>query len=447
MIKSTAWMALALVALAASPADAQSKKSKKNRSEPVAAAPVVPVASPRWSGSADHVQAADRLIKLLETADFEGYEEGPALAAQASELQRRAAAGDATAAKGLAGLLDSAYLGYVTTLQEEVPYVEYGDSAQIPRRFSRTDHMTLLEHAPSLDVLVRQQTTMNVVYEGLRQQAQVYGRGLEPTAKEALKGTLMRLRALPKRDRFVLVDIASQQLWMYEGGRPVDNMRVVVGKNEMDGNIDLRTPMIMSTIHYATHNPYWHVPFNLVRKSVGRNIKSQGHAYLKSRGYEIVDRWANDAAILDPKTIDWSTALTVPDALKVRQLPGGANSMGDFKFNFPNSTGIYLHDTPLKEYFGRDDRALSNGCIRLQDAERFAEWLYKGQGIPDIKAAETHDTLPEGVPVFVTYLTAQAVDGSMSYAADIYGFDGERERVAAIDAAAEKANADEAKNL
>ena len=433
---------LAAVSLAAQPAHAQKKKRSKAEPAPVA----VPVEDIRWSGSADEAQASERLIKLLETADFEGYAEGPALAVQATELKRRADAGDAMAAKGLASLLDRAYLDYVTTIQQAVPYVEYGDGAQMPMRFSREDHQTLLTHATSLDALVRQQTTMNVVYEGLRQQAQVYGRGLEPTAQDALRGTLMRLRALPKRDRFALVDIASQTLWMYDNGRPTDRMKVVVGKNALDGNIDLRTPMIMSTIHYATHNPYWHVPFNLVRKSVGPNIKNQGNAYLKSRGYEIVDRWANDAAILSPKDIDWSKALTVPDALKVRQLPGGANSMGDFKFNFPNSTGIYLHDTPMKQYFAKDDRALSNGCIRLEDAHRFAAWLYGGT-VPDIKASEHHDQLPAGVPVFVTYLTANAVDGSMSYAADIYGFDGNRERVAAIDAATEMANKDEAKSL
>ena len=431
--------AIPALVLAGQPAFAQ------NKSAPAPAAE--PQVDLRWSGSVEDNQAAERLIGLLEFADFEGYAEGPALAAQASELQRKAAAGDAMAARGLANLLDRAYLDYVTVLQAEVPYVEYGDGAQLPRRFSRTDHQTLLDHAPNLDTLLRQQTTMNVVYEGLRQQAKLYGRTLEPAAKDALRGTLMRLRAMPKRERFVLVDIASQKLWMYEGGRPIDSMRVVVGKNEIVAGIDSRTPMIMSTIHYATHNPYWHVPFGVLRKTVGNNIKNQGNAYLKSRGYEIVDRWANDAAILSPADVDWSRALTVPDVLKVRQLPGGANSMGNFKFNFPNATGIYLHDTPMKDYFNKDDRALSNGCIRLQDAKRFAEWLYMGQGIPDIDAPESHDTLPQGVPVFVTYMTAQAIDGSMSYAADVYGFDGNRERVAEIDAAADQANRDEAKNL
>ena len=136
-----------------------------------------------------------------------------------------------------------------------------------------------------------------------------------------------------------------------------------------------------------------------------------------------------------------------PCILVIREAALAANSMGNFKFNFPNATGIYLHDTPMKTYFNDTDRALSNGCIRLEDARRFAAWLYRGQGVPDIEAAETHDTLPEGVPVFVTYLTAQAIDGSLSYAADVYGFDGNRERVAEIDAAAERANADEAQSL
>ena len=421
------------------PAEAAQKQAQPTPAP--AAAPVVE--DVRWSGSEDDRQAADRLIRLLEFADFEGYAEGPAIAAQAQALQARAEGGDAAAAAQLAELLDRGYLDYVTTLQSPVMRVEYGDPYQMPARFSRGDHMKLLDHAPSLSAIVRQNTTMNVVYEQLRAAAMSYGRGLPAESAHALKGTMARVKALPKRDRFVLVDVASQRLWMYEGGQPVDSMKVVVGKNDITDGVDSRTPLIVSTIHYATHNPYWHVPDNLVRRTVGPNIRKQGTTYMKPRGYEIVDRWALDANIVDPKTVDWSTALQ-PGNLKVRQRPGPSNSMGDFKFNFPNSTGIYLHDTPMKEYFNKDMRALSNGCIRLEDAERFAEWLYKGQGVPEIPGTETHDELPEGVAVFVTYLTAEAVEGALTIAHDVYGFDGQPQLTEQVAAAAAQAKADEA---
>nr|WP_279639157.1 L,D-transpeptidase family protein [Sphingomicrobium sediminis] len=239
---------------------------------------------------------------------------------------------------------------------------------------------------------------------------------LSADQRRAITASLARLRAIPARNRFALVDIATQRLWMFENGRPVDSMKVVVG------NLEQKTPLISSTIYYATHQPYWHVPDHLVQRTIGPNIRRQGASYMRRQGYEIVDRWANDAQVIDPTTIDWNAALR-PGGLKVRQLPGPANSMGDFKFNFPNELGIYLHDTPAREHFAKDSRLISNGCVRLEDADRFARWLYAGQAVPQIDTTETHDQLPAATPVFLTYLTAQAVDGDLTFVSDVYGLD------------------------
>ena len=49
--------------------------------------------------------------------------------------------------------------------------------------------------------------------------------------------------------------------------------------------------------------------------------------------------------------------------------------MGQLKFGFANANDVYLHDTPNKDLFAQDDRDLSNGCIRLEDAQRLGRWL------------------------------------------------------------------------
>ena len=49
---------------------------------------------------------------------------------------------------------------------------------------------------------------------------------------------------------------------MYEDGRPVDSMKVVVGK------ADTQTPAMAGYIRYAVLNPYWNVPTNLVQKTI-----------------------------------------------------------------------------------------------------------------------------------------------------------------------------------
>ena len=107
------------------------------------------------------------------------------------------------------------------------------------------------------------------------------------------------------------------------------------------------------------------------------------------------------------------------------QLPGPANSMGRIKFPFPNSEDIYLHDTPNKNLFASDDRTLSHGCIRLEDAERLGRWLMGHDPQSDSREPEQNVLLPSPVPIYVTYLTAQANNGQLSYVDDIYGRDRE----------------------
>jgi murein L,D-transpeptidase YcbB/YkuD len=87
----------------------------------------------------------------------------------------------------------------------------------------------------------------------------------------------------------------------------------------------------------------------------------------------------------------------------VRQRPGPANSLGNYKFELPNGDGIYLHDTPKKELFAQDARNLSHGCVRLEDAQRLARWLL-GKDPPLAANPEEHVLLPKPVPITISYL-------------------------------------------
>ena len=97
--------------------------------------------------------------------------------------------------------------------------------------------------------------------------------------------------------------------------------------------------------------------------------------------------------------------------------------MGKMKFNFANPEGIYLHDTPNKALFAQSNRALSNGCIRLEDAKRLGRWLMGRDPTTITATPEQHVSLPQGVPVYVTYLTAQPHIGEAALARDVYGWD------------------------
>lgn len=207
---------------------------------------------------------------------------------------------------------------------------------------------------------------------------------------------------IPERGRYVLVDAASARLFMIEDGRVLDSMRVIVGKPAA------ATPALKSELNYATLNPYWNVPFDLAQTLIAPRVLQDGNAYLTERGYEIVARFGVDAPVLAPDSVDWKAVAAGEAQVHVRQRPGPANSMGQMKFSLEDANGIYLHDTPNKDLFTKAERNLSNGCVRLEDAPRFARWLLGNDPPLDSGPPNRHVRLPAAVPIAITYLDARA---------------------------------------
>lgn len=207
---------------------------------------------------------------------------------------------------------------------------------------------------------------------------------------------------IPSRGRYVLVDAASARLFMMEDGRVRDSMRVIVGKP------DAATPALRSTLHYVTLNPYWNVPTDLARKLIAPRVLKEGSTYLTDRHYEVVSRFGPEAQVLSPDSVDWQAVADGRAEVRVRQQPGPGNSMGQVKFGLTYIEGIYLHDTPKKELFAQADRNLSNGCVRLEDAPRFASWLLERDTLASSAAPEQHITIPRAVPITIAYLDASA---------------------------------------
>jgi L,D-transpeptidase YcbB len=202
---------------------------------------------------------------------------------------------------------------------------------------------------------------------------------------------------IPLHGPYVLVDAASARLYMIDEGRVQDSMRVIVGKP------DTPTPTLKDAINYETLNPYWHVPADLTRSLIAANVLKLGPSYLSQHGYEIVSAFGNDGRIISPDAVDWKAVAAGTAQIYVRQLPGPANSLGHYKFDLPNGDGIYLHDTPKKELFAQEERNLSHGCVRLEDAARLARWLL-GKDPPAASAPEENILLPHPVPITISYL-------------------------------------------
>ena len=227
-----------------------------------------------------------------------------------------------------------------------------------------------------------------------------------------------RLPAPEEQPKYLLVDAGDARLSMWQNGRKVDEMKVVVGKAET------ATPMMAAYIRYADVNPYWNVPPELVRSLVGPRVVAQGVKYLTDREYQVLADYSDDASLIDPHSVDWQAVVDGRQDVRLRRLPSPANSMGMMKFMLPNYFGIYLHDSPEKDHFTKNELWISNGCVRLEDYKRVAKFLFDGT-IPKGQnpKVEDHVNLPQRVPVYMTYLTAQPTPDGVQFMADHYGRD------------------------
>jgi len=207
---------------------------------------------------------------------------------------------------------------------------------------------------------------------------------------------------IPASGPSVLVDAASARLYMIEDGRVRDSMRVIVGKPETP------TPALNSVIGYETVNPYWHVTSDLAKTIIAPRVLKDGDTYLTRQGYQVVSAFGPTGRVISPDDVDWKAVAAGDAQILVRQLPGPANSLGQFKFDLPHSDGIYLHDTPKKELFAQDDRNLSHGCVRLEDAPKLAKWLLGKDPALDPATPEQHIALPRPVPITISYLDARS---------------------------------------
>jgi L,D-transpeptidase YcbB len=227
-----------------------------------------------------------------------------------------------------------------------------------------------------------------------------------------------RLPAPEEQPKYVVVDEGNARLSMWENGRKLDEMKIVVGKAES------ATPMMAAYIKYVSANPYWNVPPDLVKNLIAPRIVSQGVSYLTDREYQVLSDLSENAKVIDPHTVDWQAVVDGRDSVALRRLPSPANSMGMMKFMLPNYFGIYLHDSPEKEHFTKNELWISNGCVRLEDYKRLAKFLFDGV-MPrgkDPKVEQEID-LPQPVPVYMTYLTAQPTADGVQFMPDHYGRD------------------------
>ena len=362
--------------------------------------------------------AAQHLLQLLSTAQVDGLNPKRYNIKGLAKALRAASGRDPRAVSRADMMLSQAFVAYARDLARDPGVgIIYVDPELRPAPPSAYALLNQVATARPLTEYVQKMGWMNPVYGQLRQ-ALVARRYSNEHQRRLIALNLQRARALPAGNRrYAVVNPVAQRLYMYENGQVVDSMRVVAGKPEA------ATPMMTAYIRFAVLNPYWNAPPDITANRLAPNVLKQGRSYLKAKGYQVMSDWSDNARVLDPGTVDWKAVAAGRKQIRLRQQPGPANSMGKMKFMFPNKEGIWLHDTPQKDPLEESARLVSAGCVRLEDASRFARWLFgrpiKAQG----SKPEQKVPLPAPVPLYITYLTAVPSGSSIAYFDDMYGLD------------------------
>ncbi|ASP37751.1 hypothetical protein CHH28_03260 [Bacterioplanes sanyensis] len=235
---------------------------------------------------------------------------------------------------------------------------------------------------------------------------------------------MKRWRHLPEHlgQRYVMVNMADYRLQLVDGGSTELDMKVIIG------NAQRRTPVMAQTISTLELAPTWSVPRRIAVTSLLPKIK-RNPDYLREKGYQVIGRVDGVDKFISPDDINWSRLSANYFPYRLIQKAGDDNALGTIKFLFPNDRDIYLHDTSQPELFNLDKRALSSGCVRVEQPRLLAEKLLRGQQgwnrhAIDSAIEQTRTTrirLQEQVPVYLMYWTTWVDDkGALQIRDDVY---------------------------
>ena len=245
--------------------------------------------------------------------------------------------------------------------------------------------------------------------------------------------------ALPPMDssRHVVVNIPAFHLYAYAPDSILD-MKVGCG------SVKTKTPLLVSRFKRMEVNPVWNIPPSIIRDDVSRHAGDS--AYFARNHYYIVERSSGNRMPIEKVT----ASMLRSGKYRVSQEGGEGNALGRIIFRFDNQFSVFLHDTSSRDFFGRNNRGVSHGCVRVEHPFRLAQYLWHQtdewqldrlrismdmepqteRGLKYVEQPEAnrklvgHIPLPESVPLYLAYFTLYPLpDGSLQSCPDVYGYD------------------------
>jgi L,D-transpeptidase YcbB len=243
--------------------------------------------------------------------------------------------------------------------------------------------------------------------------------------------TLDRYKQLPEKmpEKYIWVNLPGYYLWVIDHDTVALESRVICGKPET------RTPLLNSAITDMITYPTWTVPTSIIAKQYLPKLKNNP-GYLSRLGLKLVN---GKGETIDGYSVNWGKySKGIP--YRVVQASGDNNALGIFKFNFNNPYSVYLHDTNQRYLFKNASRALSHGCVRVQEWEKLAFYIarndsanakpsdslrYNTDSIKNWIAAKERRRIDvkNKIPIYIRYFSCEGKDGKIKFYEDIYGED------------------------
>ncbi len=237
--------------------------------------------------------------------------------------------------------------------------------------------------------------------------------------KKQIIANLERWRWYPNEfaENYFIINIPDYSL------NVVENQDTTLVRNIVVGTSKRRTPVITSFLKTVVFNPTWTVPPTILKEDVVPAMK-RNRNYLAKKNITIYDTSGN---VVDPSS--WNE--NKPNNYRYVQSPGYSNSLGLMKILFPNHHSVYLHDTNHRNIFGRNNRSMSSGCVRVENPLELAQHILDVDGnwpqdrIDTIIASKKTMSfkITKKYALYQWYWTAWSKKNQLLFRADIYNLD------------------------
>ncbi|MBD2722321.1 L,D-transpeptidase family protein [Hymenobacter armeniacus] len=231
-----------------------------------------------------------------------------------------------------------------------------------------------------------------------------------------------RWEAWAPTPEYLFVNLPAYELQVVAHDSVRRRHRVIVGKPETP------TPTLSSVVRYFTLAPDWHVPRSIATKEILPRLR-EDPGYLALNNLALYDQ---QGRLLDPFAVNWRAVTAQRFPYTIRQSAGCDNALGNVVFRFANPYAVYLHDTPMRQFFAAPARAFSHGCVRLAEPLALAAYLLRREGRPVRLPSEAECArqpaprnvrLARPMPIYIRYATCTAENGRLRFFADVYGRD------------------------